>query len=132
MLRFMLDTSVCVYTLKNRPPSVREQFNRYSGAMCISTVTQAELIYGAMKSAQPERNLKTIEEFAARLSVLDFDTNAAGHYGDIRSILEKQGTIIVPYDLMIAGHARSQGLTLVTNNRREFERVDGLRVEDWV
>ena len=132
MLRFMLDTNICIYTLKNRPPSVRENFNRYSGALCISTVTQAELIYGAMKSAHPESNLATIEQFAARLTVLDFDTNAAGHYGDIRSTLEKQGNIIGPYDLMIAGHARSLGLTLVTNNMREFERVDGLRVEDWV
>tara|TARA_R110000787_G_scaffold275411_1_gene383956 strand:- start:1844 stop:2200 length:357 start_codon:yes stop_codon:yes gene_type:complete len=118
--------------LDAHPPSVRENFNRYSGALCISTVTQAELIYGAMKSAHPESNLATIEQFAARLTVLDFDTNAAGHYGDIRSTLEKQGNIIGPYDLMIAGHARSLGLTLVTNNMREFERVDGLRVEDWV
>lgn len=92
----------------------------------------AELIYGAMKSAKPENNLRTIEEFAARLTVLDFDTNAAGHYGEIRSTLEVKGTVIGPYDMMIAGHARSHGLVLVTNNTREFERVDGLRLENWV
>ncbi|URK18303.1 tRNA(fMet)-specific endonuclease VapC [Thalassospira sp. GO-4] len=132
MLRFMLDTNICIYVIKNRPASCREKFRTHSGAMAISSVTLAELIYGAMKSAKPESNLRTIEEFAARLSVLDFDTDAAGHYGDIRSTLEREGNVIGPYDMMIAGHARSHGLILVTNNTREFERVDGLRLENWV
>ncbi|MCC4241512.1 type II toxin-antitoxin system tRNA(fMet)-specific endonuclease VapC [Thalassospira povalilytica] len=132
MLRFMLDTNICIYVIKNRPASCREKFRTHSGAMAISSVTLAELIYGAMKSAKPESNLRTIEEFAARLSVLDFDTDAAGHYGDIRSTLEREGNVIGPYDMMIAGHARSHGLILVTNNIREFERVDGLRLENWV
>lgn len=132
MLRFMLDTNICIYVIKNRPASCREKFRTHSGAMAISSVTLAELIYGAMKSAKPESHLRTIEEFAARLSVLDFDTDAAGHYGDIRSTLEREGNVIGPYDMMIAGHARSHGLILVTNNIREFERVDGLRLENWV
>ncbi|MBO6772239.1 MULTISPECIES: tRNA(fMet)-specific endonuclease VapC [unclassified Thalassospira] len=132
MLRFMLDTNICIYVIKNRPASCREKFRTHSGAMAISSVTLAELIYGAMKSAKPESNLRTIEEFAARLNVLDFDTDAAGHYGDIRSTLEREGNVIGPYDMMIAGHARSHGLILVTNNIREFERVDGLRLENWV
>ena len=132
MLRFMLDTNICIYVIKNRPASCREKFRTHSGAMAISSVTLAELIYGAMKSAKPESNLRTIEEFAARLSVLDFDTDAAGHYGDIRSTLEREGNVIGPYHMMIAGHARSHGLILVTNNIREFERVDGLRLENWV
>jgi len=132
MLRFMLDTNICIYVIKSRPPSCREKFTTHSGALAISSVTMAELIYGAMKSAKPESNLRTIEEFAARLTVLDFDTNAAGHYGDIRSNLEAKGTVIGPYDMMIAGHARSHGLILVTNNAREFERVEGMRLENWV
>lgn len=132
MLRFMLDTNICIYVIKNRPASCREKFSTHSGAMAISSVTLAELIYGAMKSAKPESNLRTIEEFAARLSVLDFDTDAAGHYGDIRSTLERDGKVIGPYDMMIAGHARCHGLILVSNNTREFERVDGLRLENWV
>lgn len=132
MLRFMLDTNICIYVIKNRPASCREKFSTHSGAMAISSVTLAELIYGAMKSTKPESNLRTIEEFAARLSFLDFDTDAAGHYGDIRSTLEREGNVIGPYDMMIAGHARSHGLILITSNIREFERVDGLRLENWV
>ncbi len=132
MLRFMLDTNICIYVIKNRPASCREKFNTHSGAMAISSVTLAELMYGAMKSAKPDSNMRTVEEFSARLTVLDFDTNAAGHYGDIRSVLETQGKVIGPYDMMIAGHTRSQGLILVSNNTREFERIEGLRLENWV
>lgn len=132
MLRFMLDTNICIYVIKNRPPSCRELFRTHTGSMAISSVTLAELLYGAMKSEQQARNLKTVEEFAARLDVLNFDAPAADHFGDIRSTLERRGQIIGPYDLMIAGHARSEGLTLVSNNFKEFERVEGLRVVKWV
>jgi len=99
--------------------------------MCISTVTLAELFYGVEKSANPARNLAEVEGFAARLEVLDFDGHAAAHTGQIRAELARTGTPIGPYDQMIAGHARSRGLIIVTNNRREFDRVPGLRVEDW-
>lgn len=132
MLKFMLDSNSCIYIIKNRPVSVREAFKRHYGQMCISTVTSMELIYGAEKSSNAERNLAEIEGFIARLDVLAYDQNAAAHTGQLRAELARAGTPIGPYDQMIAGHARSQGLVLVTNNRREFDRVPGLRIEDWV
>lgn len=91
-----------------------------------------ELIYGAEKSASPEKNLAVVEGFAARLDVLAYDHGAAMHSGQLRAELQKIGKPVGPYDQMIAGHARSQGMILVTNNVRAFERVPGLRVEDWV
>lgn len=132
MLKFMLDTNICIYTIKNRPQAVREVFKQHHGQMCISAVTLMELIYGAEKSEFPERNLASIEGFAARLEVLNYDDAAAAHTGQLRAEQAKSGKPIGPYDQMIAGHARSKGLILVTNNLREFERVPGLRVEDWV
>lgn len=132
MLKYMLDTNICIYTIKNRPQEVREVFLLHHGQMCISTVTLMELIYGAEKSPHPERNLAAVEGFAARLEVLKFDEDAAAHTGQLKAELAKAGKPIGPYDQMIAGHARSQGLIVVTNNTREFERVPGLRVEDWV
>ena len=132
MLKYMLDTNICIFTIKNRPEEVREAFKRNSGQLSISTVTLMELIYGAEKSANPERNLADVEGFAARLEVLPYDTQAAAHSGQLRAELARIGKPIGPYDQMIAGHARAQGLILVTNNLREFERVPGLRVEDWV
>jgi tRNA(fMet)-specific endonuclease VapC len=132
MLKFMLDTNICIFSIKNRPEEVREAFKRHSGQLSISTVTLMELIYGAEKSANPERNLADVEGFAARLEVLPYDTQAAAHSGQLRAELARIGKPIGPYDQMIAGHARAQGLILVTNNLREFDRVPGLRVEDWV
>lgn len=131
MLKFMLETNMCIFTIKNKPAHVREQFIRQHGMMCISTVTLMELFYGAEKSANQTRNLAEVEGFAARLEVLDFDNLAAAHTGQIRAELAQAGTPVGPYDQMIAGHARSRGLIIVTNNRGEFERVPGLRVEDW-
>jgi tRNA(fMet)-specific endonuclease VapC len=131
MLRYMLDTNICIFTVKSRPPQVREAFNRHHGQICISSVTLMELIYGAEKSAHPDRNLSVVEGFAARLEVLAYDEIAASHTGQLRAELARSGTPIGPYDQLIAGHARSRGLIVVTNNRREFDRVPGLRVEDW-
>ena len=132
MLKFMLDTNICIFTIKNRPEHVREIFNRNQDRLCISSVTLMELIYGAEKSSMPERNLAVVEGFAARLQVLPYDEAGAAHTGQLRAELASQGKPIGPYDQMIAGHARSRGLVLVTNNLREFKRVPGLRVEDWV
>ena len=132
MLRYMLDTNICIYTLKNHPTHLRDVFNQHSDQLSISSITLAELFYGAEKSAKTVHNLKNIEGFAARLEVLPFADTAAMHYGQIQAELEQTGTPIGPYDLMIAGHARSEGLVLVTNNTREFERVSGLRLENWV
>lgn len=131
MLKYMLDTNICIFTINNRPPSIREAFKLHSGQLCISTVTLMELMYGAEKSSAPEKNLAVIEGFAARLEVLPYDQESASHSGQLRAELARQGKPIGPYDQMIAGHARSRGLILVTNNVREFERVPGLRVEDW-
>lgn len=131
MLKYMLDTNICIFTVKNRPQHVREAFNRHHGQLCMSSVSLMELIYGAEKSAAPEKNLSVIEGFAARLEVLAYDQIAAAHTGQLRAELARGGTPIGPYDQLIAGHARSRGLILVTNNRREFDRVPGLRVEDW-
>ena len=132
MLRFMLDTNICIFTIKNKPTTVRDQFNRHHGQLCVSTVTLMELIYGAEKSAVPDKNLAVVDGFIARLEVLDFGSEAATHCGQLRAELAKIGRPIGPYDQMIAAHARAKGLTLVTNNVREFERVPGLRVEDWL
>lgn len=131
MLKYMLDTNIAIYTLKNRPAKVRAVFKKHAGEMCLSSVSLGELIYGAEKSAQVERNLAVIEGLAARLAVEPFDTQAAIHFGQLRAELAKSGRLIGPYDMMIAGHARALGLILVTNNRREFDRVPGLRVENW-
>ena len=132
MLKYLLDTNICIYTIKNRPQSVRAAFNRHANQLAISTVTLTELLYGAEKSARAESNLASIEGFAARLTVLDFDASAAAHTGEIKAELARAGTPIGPYDVMIAGHARSCGLTVVTNNCGEFDRVAGIRVVDWV
>lgn len=131
MLKFMLDTNICVFSIKSRPQSVREAFTLHQSQMCISTITLMELIYGAEKSSNPDRNLAVIEGFAARLEVLSYDQAAAAHTGQLRAELARAGTPIGPYDQMIAGHARSLGLIVVTNNQREFKRVPGLRIEDW-
>lgn len=131
MLKYMLDTNICIYTIKKMPPHVHEIFNRNAQWLCISSVTLMELIFGAEKSSAPQSNLSVVEGFAARLDVLDFDASAAAQTGQIRAELARLGTPIGPFDSQIAGHARSLGVTLVTNNMRELERVDGLRLEDW-
>lgn len=132
MLRYMLDTTLCIRVLRDRPAGLRERFNAEAAALCISSVTLAELLYGAEKSARPVETRHQVEGFAARLAVLPFDDAAAAHYGDIRAELERKGQVIGPYDLMIAGHARSRGLIVVTGNLGEFTRVAGLRAEDWL
>jgi tRNA(fMet)-specific endonuclease VapC len=132
MLKYMLDTNIVIYTIKNRPQQVREAFKRHQGQMAISSVTLGELIFGAERSAQVERNLGDIEGLAARLETLPFDSHAAEHFGQLRAELYRVGRPIGPYDMMIAGHARAMGLILVTNNVREFEQVPGLRLENWV
>jgi tRNA(fMet)-specific endonuclease VapC len=132
MLKYMLDTNIVIYTMKNRPQTVRDAFRRHYGEMCISSVTYMELVYGAERSGNPERNLHEIEGFAARLDVLPYGDSAAAHAGQIRAELASRGMPIGPYDQMIAGHARSMGLVVVTNNTKEFSRVDGLRLENWV
>jgi len=132
MLKYMLDTNIVIYVIKRRPIEVLAVFNRHTGQMCISSITLAELLHGAEKSARPEHNLHQIEDFVSRLDVLEYGSKAAAQYGDIRADLERKGTSIGVNDLHIAGHARGEGLTLVTNNLREFERIEALRLDNWV
>lgn len=132
MLKYLLDTNICIYTIKNRPEQVRRTFIEHDGQMAVSVITQMDLLYGAEKSASVAKNLEVVEGFLARLEVLEFDSAAAAHCGQIRAELARAGTPIGPYDQMIAGHARALGLIVVTNNLAEFSRVPGLRAENWV
>jgi tRNA(fMet)-specific endonuclease VapC len=131
MLKYMLDTNIVIYVIKRRPVELLEVFNRHVGQMCISSITLAELMHGVEKSAMPDHNLRQVEDFITRLEVLEYGGKAAAHYGEIRADLERKGTPIGVNDLHIAGHARSEGLTLVSNNLSKFERVDALRLVNW-
>jgi tRNA(fMet)-specific endonuclease VapC len=128
----MLDTNICIYVLKNYPPGLLDRFNALASQLCMSSITFGELHYGAEKSSRRLQNLRAIEQFSARLELLPFSAEAALHYGQIRAELERAGTPIGVHDMQIAAHARSEGLVVVTNNRREFDRVSGLVVENWV
>ncbi len=128
----MLDTNLCVRVLRDRPPGLRTRFNAEAEALCISTVVLAELLHGAAKSAKPIESRREVQRLADRVEVLAFDVEAATHSADIRAVLDRVGQPIGAYDLLIAGHARSRGLVVVTGNLGEFGRVDGLRVEDWL
>ncbi|WP_070156671.1 type II toxin-antitoxin system tRNA(fMet)-specific endonuclease VapC [Sphingobium phenoxybenzoativorans] len=132
MLRYMLDTNLCIRVLRDRPAGLRERFNSEADGLAISTVILTELLHGAAKSARPDHNRREVERFASRLDVLPFDEDAAGHAADIRAALEREGKMIGGYDVLIAGHARSRGLVVVTGNLGEFRRVAGLRCEDWL
>lgn len=128
----MLDTNLCIRVLRDRPASIRARFNAEADGLSISTIVLTELLLGAAKSARPIENRNEVERFAARLEVLTFDTDAAAHAADIRATLERAGRGIGSYDVLIAGHARSRGLIVVTGNLGEFTRVDGLRCEGWL
>ena len=132
MLKYLLDTNIVIYVIKQRPLQVLEVFNRHHGRMAISSITLAELVHSAEKSSDVSRNTAVVEDFVSRLAVLPYDDKAAWQYGNIRAALEKLGQPIGINDLHIAAHARSNGLTLITNNMREFERVPGLLLENWV
>jgi tRNA(fMet)-specific endonuclease VapC len=132
MLTYMLDTNICIYVMKNYPLDLREKFNALAEQLCISSITLGELHYGAEKSARRVDNLTTIEHFVARLEVLAFEAKAAAHYGQVRAELERAGMPCGPHDMQIGGHARSEGLIVVTNNAREFGRMPGVRTENWV
>jgi len=132
MLTYMLDTNICIYVMKRYPPDLREKFNTLADQLCISSITLGELHYGAEKSARRADNLIAIEHFVARLDVLPFAEKAAAHYGQVRAELARAGRPSGPHDMQIAGHARSEGLIVVTNNMREFARMPGIRAENWV
>ena len=131
MLRYLLDTNIVIHVIKNKPRSALELFNEQAGHMAISAITLAELLDGAEKSNAPARSLAVVEDFCTRLEVLPYGAKAAQHYGSIRIALERLGQPIGVNDLHIAAHARSEGLTLVSNNLREFERVPALQLANW-
>jgi tRNA(fMet)-specific endonuclease VapC len=132
MLAYMLDTNICIYVMKNYPQALRDKFNALAEQLCISSISLGELHYGAEKSVRRVENLSAIDNFVARLEVLPFETKAAAHYGQLRAELERAGTPCGPHDMQIGGHARSEGLIIVTNDMREFGRMPGIRVENWV
>ena len=132
MIQFLLDTNIVIYVIKRRPIEVMETFNQNATRMAISSITLAELIHGAEKSSKSSQNYAVIEDFCSRLEVLPYTAKAAAHYGNIRAALEKTGQPIGINDLHIAAHARSEGLVLVTNNTREFERVPALQLANWI
>jgi len=132
MIKYLLDTNIVIDVLKRRPIEVLEIFNRNANRMAISSITLAELIYGAEKSQHVDKNLEAIEEFISHLEVLSYDAKASQHYGQIKSGLEKKGQLIVENDLHIAAHAISQGFILISNNLKEFSRVPNLALENWV
>ena len=128
----MLDTNIVIFILKRRPLEILSTFNANANRMAISSITLAELTHGAEKSDRVTENIEVIDNFCSRLEVLPYGEKAAQHYGAIRAVLEKLGQPIGVNDIHIAGHARSEGLALVTNNVSEFERVPGLELENWI
>lgn len=132
-MKYMLDTNICIYAIKNTFPGLREYMSNITpGEMCISSITLSELRYGAYKSAATSRNMIAINQFLSTIQVIPYNEKAADEYGQIRSDLEKKGQVIGNMDMLIAAHAKSTRMTVVTHNIKEFCRVDGLTVEDWV
>jgi len=131
--RYMLDTNICIYIRRRRPPEVLARFEKLRpGDAVLSVVTYGELLYGAAKSQQRETASRQLQELTSLLPVMELPEAAAGEYGEIRAQLEAKGESIGGNDLWIAAHARAAGLVLVTNNDREFKRVAGLKVQNWV
>ncbi|MCR5119444.1 MAG: type II toxin-antitoxin system VapC family toxin [Lachnospiraceae bacterium] len=131
-MRYMLDTNICIYAIKQKPEKVIKELQKHkTSEICISSVTYAELIHGVEKSKAVEKNRLALSLLLANIDILNFDVEAANCYGKIRAELEKKGTPIGPLDMMIAGHAMALGYTVVTNNTREFSRVKNLKLADW-
>lgn len=130
---YMLDTNICIYVIKKRPPKLLEKFNTIeNNSLCVSVVTYAELSYGVQRSAQKKLNQSVLDDFVSLLDILPWDPGAAREYGKIRSDLESKGTPIGNMDMLIAAHALSNNCVLVSNNLREFKRIQKLKCENWV
>lgn len=133
MKRMMLDTNICIYIIKNRPESVKERFKEFEiGELCISSITVSELMYGVYKSEYVEKNLIAIENFLMPFDIVNYDYESSIEYGKIRSDLERKGQVIGGMDMQIAAHAKALNMVLVTNNSKEFKRVHGLVIDNWV
>ena len=131
-MKYMLDTNIIAYAKNRRPAEVLNRLMEHRQEdLCISAVTMTELEFGVFNSSKPERNRMALMMFLSGIQIVPFDADAAREYGDIRHDLTARGMLIGANDLLIAAHARALGLTLVTNNTREFERVSGLRIENW-
>lgn len=131
-MKYMLDTNICIYIIKQKPALVIDTFKKLEvGDVCISAITLAEMEYGVAKSQHKEKNKAALAAFLVPLEILSFSDKAAMFYGELRVNLERKGQLIGPYDLLIASQALATGLTLVTNNMSEFQRIPGLLVENW-
>jgi len=131
-MQFMLDTNICIYIIKNRPASVKKRLATLSPPeVGISSLTLAELLYGVHKSGRPEKNREALNNFAGLLELSPFDDRCAEAYGEISAHLESMGRVIGQMDMLIAAHAKSLNVTLVSNNIREFKRIPGLKLENW-
>lgn len=131
-MKYMLDTNICIHVIKHKPETaIRNFLTHQPDDLCISAITLAELLHGVEKSKFRDRNRLAVSMFLSGIAVLDFDSIAAQAYGELRADLEQNGTPIGPMNMLIAGHAKSRGLILVTNNTGEFTRVKGLQLEDW-
>jgi tRNA(fMet)-specific endonuclease VapC len=132
-MMFLIDTNICIYIMNAHPQEVVKKFREIGvGNICISSITVSELHYGVCRSKQIQKNIKRLEEFLIPFEIISYDESASNYYGKIRSHLEKQGAVIGPLDMLIAAHALSKNLTLITNNEKEFKRVKSLKVENWV
>lgn len=132
-MKLMLDTNICIAMIKQKPKDILQKFFAYQvGDICISSITLAELRYGVAKSQYQEKNRAALDEFILPLEAVDFDEPASLNYGMLKAILEKDGAPIGALDMMIAAHALSLNVSLVTNNTKEFNRVIGLKVIDWI
>jgi tRNA(fMet)-specific endonuclease VapC len=131
-MKYLLDTNICIYLINRKPLYVQRHFEEHTlGDIGVSSITVAELQYGVQKSRRPEQNRDALEKFLTPLLIADFDAQAAAVYGELRAALEKAGTPIGGLDVLIAAHALSLNVTLVTNNTREFSRVPGLQIANW-
>ncbi len=133
MMKYLIDTNICIYIMNNHPAKVIKKFKQFDpGEIAISAITVSELQYGVAKSKYREKNQLRLEEFIAPFEILAYDETAATAYGDIRSQLEKCGQPVGPLDFLIAAHALGQDLVLITNNEKEFKRIKNLKVENWI
>ena len=132
-MNFLIDTNICIYIMNNRPPEVIGRFKKIEvGQVGVSSITVSELQYGVSKSKRQKENKQRLDEFLIPFEILPYDEIASRYYGEIRAKLEKRGIVIGPLDLLIAAHAISRELVLVTNNEKEFKRIQSLKVENWV
>ena len=132
-MKYMLDTNTCIYIIKRKPSDVIERFRQIEiSQVGISSITLSELLYGVSKSSRPAQNQMALAQFIAPLEICSYEDEAAQYYGPLRAHLEKQGTPIGSLDMLIAAHSLSIGCILVTNNKKEFNRIPNLKIENWV